>query len=505
MNQTNALNHRHRFEFRAALACLLASVWTVALAVMRLRLLQSSEQRFTNADDASQSHREKRFRREEGRFQNTRNLAGVKTPMLWPSLLASVLLVLVVTSEARGQLRSRLGNPSIFVQIEHPPELPLIAEKIVFGPAVGECSNEVVSALMDHFVDKGLEVIDWENLDLIFADHDFSFSGYVDQRSAAEMGKILGPSTLLVVRVTRCATDWQRFESSVTRKDPKTDEKHKVTVYHAKTLVLLELSLQTADLTTGRLFDARSIMHSPSLQNQSEDGYPEIPSEFEVQDITFARVVGDVSRMLFPRVEKKSLIFFDNKQCNLKAAHQALKRGEEERALDLSLENLETCKNNPDPKKKQKKRQKILANAHYNVGVMHRIRGNLDVALEHLMEAEQLRPVEIMAEAIADCREAIQARDAMQGIREQTQQAGLKFQERQAAEEQVGRENTLTNSGVIALVKIGLSEAIILKKIETSMCEFDVSAEALVSLTEAGVGEKVILYMMEFQQSDNGR
>ena len=93
----------------------------------------------------------------------------------------------------------------------------------------------------------------------------------------------------------------------------------------------------------------------------------------------------------------------------------------------------------------------------------------------------------------------------MQGIREQTQQAGLKFQERQAAEEQVGRENTLTNSGVIALVKIGLSEAIILKKIETSMCEFDVSAEALVSLTEAGVGEKVILSMMEFQQSDKGR
>ena len=276
-------------------------------------------------------------------------------------------------------------------------------------------------------------------------------------------------------------------------------------MYHAKTLVLLELSVQTADLTTGRLFDARSIMHSPSLQNQSKGGDPEFPSEFEVQDIAFARVVGDVNRMLFPRVEKKSLIFFDNKQCNLKAAHQALKRGEEERALNLSLENLETCKNNPDPKKKQKKRQKILANAHYNVGIMHRIRGDLDVALESLLEAEQLRPVEIMAEALADCREAIQARDAMQGIREQAQQAGLKFQDRQAAGEQVRRENTLTNSGVIALVKIGLSEAIILKKIEKSMCEFDVSAEALVSLTEAGVGEKVILSMMEFQQSDNGR
>ena len=484
----------------------------VTLAVMRLRLLQSSEQRFTNADDASQSHREKRFRREEGRFQNTRDLAGVKTPMLWPSLLASVLLVLVVASEARGQIRSRMGNPSISVQIEHPPELPLIAEKIVFGPAVGECSNEVVSALMDHFVDKGLEVIDWQNLDQVLAEHEFSFSGYVDQKSAAEMGKILGPSTLLVVRVTRCATDSQRFVSSKTRKDPKTKEKHKVTVYHAKTLVLLELSVQTADLTTGRLFEARSIMHSPSLQNRSENGDPEFPSEFEVQDIAFQHVVGDVGRMLFPRVEKKSLVFFDNKKCNLKAAHQALKRGEEERALDLSLANLATCKNNPDPKMKQKTLQKILANAHYNVGVMHRIRGDLDVALESLMEAEQLRPVEIVAEAIADCREAIQARDAMQGIREQAQQGFLKFEEKQAeeeqaraAEEEVRRDNTLTNSGVIALVKIGLSEAIILKKIETSMCEFDVSPEALVSLTEAGVGEKVILYMMEVQQSDNGR
>ena len=425
--------------------------------------------------------------------------------MLWPSLLASVLLMLVVTSEARGQFRSRMGNPSISVEIEHPPELPLIAEKIVFGPAAGECSNEVVSALMDHFVDKGLEVIDWQNPDLVLAEHEFSFSGYLDRKSAIEMGKILGPSTLLVVRVTRCATDWQRFESSVTRKDPKTDEKYKVPVFHAKTLVLLELSVQTADLTTGRLFDSRSIMHSPSLQNQSEDGDPEFPSEFEVQDIALQHVVGDVNRMLLPRVEKKSLIFFDNKQCNLKAAHQALKRGEEERAFNLSLENLETCKNNPDPKMKQKKGRKILANAHYNVGVMHRIGGDLDVALEYLLEAEQLRPVEIMAEAIADCREAIQARDAMRGIREQTQQAGLKFQERQTAEEQVRRENTLTNSGVIALVKIGLSEAIILKKIETSMCEFDVSPEALVSLSKAGVGEAVILSMMEVQQSDNGR
>ena len=41
----------------------------------------------------------------------------------------------------------------------------------------------------------GLEVIDWQNLDQVLAEHEFSFSGYVDQKSATEMGKILGPST----------------------------------------------------------------------------------------------------------------------------------------------------------------------------------------------------------------------------------------------------------------------------------------------------------------------
>ena len=398
-----------------------------------------------------------------------------------------------------------MGNPSIPVQIQHPPELPLIAETVVFGPATGECSTEIVQALTSRFVDEGLEVIDWQKLDRILGEHDFTFSADVDRKSAAEMGRILGPSTLLMIEVARCGTDWQRFESSETRKNSETDATYKVTLYHAKTQVVLTLSVQTVDLTTGRIFDAKPIMHSPVLENQSEEGYPENPSEFEVQDIAFAGVVGDVSRMLLPRVEEKSLVFFDNKKCNLKAAHEALKRGDREGALTLSQENLEVCKNNPDPKMKQKKRQKTLANAHYNLGLMHRIHGDLEAALEYLQEAEKLRPVEIMAEAVNDCREAIGARDAMDSIREEVRQAGLKLRKRKTAKAQAKRSNMLTNAGVIALVKTGLSEAIILKKIETSPCEFDLSAEALVSLTEAGVGENVIIAMMdvmELQQSE---
>lgn len=474
-------------------------------AVMKLRITRVSERPFAQAGDAPPTLRDNLFRRDEERFRDTGSPAGVNAAKPRLILLASLLLLIVATSEARGQWRSRAGNPTVSVEIEHPPDLPLIAEKIVFGPATGECSNEVVSAMRDRFAAKGLEVVGWENLDPVVAEHGVSFGGTLDRNSVDEMGRILGPSTLLAVRVTRCAAERQRFTSSEKRKDSDSDSTYKVTIYHAKTLVLLDLSIQAADLTTGRIFDPESIVHSPSLQRKSEDGYPESPSMFDVQAIAFKRAFGNVSRMLLPQVQKRDLVFFDNKKCNLKAAYRALKNGEEERALNLSLEILDACKNYPDRKLKGKKLQKILANAHYNAGVMHRIRGDLDAALEYLLEAERLRPVEIMAEAVADCREAIQSRDAMQGIREEVRQATLEFQERLAAEEEVRTDTTLTNSGVVALVKMGLPEAIIVKKIETSTCEFDVSPEALVGLTEAGVGEKVIISMMESRKSDNGR
>ena len=479
----------------------------VILAVM-LRLACCSQRPSAEAVDGRHRQWQQPFRCNGERHKYTANLARAKTETRWLSLLASVVLMLVACSEVRGQFRSRLGNPSITVETEHPPTLRLITEKIVFGPATGDCGNEVVSAMREHFAAKSIEVVDWQSLDEIPADRDFSFRGHLDQRSADLLGKILGPSTLLMVNVTRCEADRQRFKSSVTRKDSENDETYKVTIYHAKTAGLLDLSVQTVDLASGRIFDAQSIMHSPSLENESEDGYPESPSKFAVQAIAFQRAAHDLSRMLLPRIQKRSLIFFDNKKCNLKAAYQALKRGEEERALNLSLEILDACKNYPDPKMKEKMLRKILANAHYNVGILHRIRGDLDVALEYLLEAERLRPVEIMAEAVADCRGAIDARDAMQSIREESQQAALQFQERLEAltmEEQIRRDNTLTNSGVVALVKMGLPEAIIVKKIETSTCEFDVTPEALLSLTKAGVGEIVILSMMEIQKSDNGR
>jgi len=56
---------------------------------------------------------------------------------------------------------------------------------------------------------------------------------------------------------------------------------------------------------------------------------------------------------------------------------------------------------------------------------------------------------------------------------------------------------TLNNSQIIEMSKVGLLQEIILKKIERSQGNFDVSANALIELKKSGVGDEVISAMIE--------
>lgn len=56
---------------------------------------------------------------------------------------------------------------------------------------------------------------------------------------------------------------------------------------------------------------------------------------------------------------------------------------------------------------------------------------------------------------------------------------------------------TLTNAKIVALVRVGLSEAIIMAKIRQSLCQCDTRIAAIQKLKSAGVSEAVILAMVE--------
>ena len=407
---------------------------------------------------------------------------------------ATVLAVLWVHS-AHAQFWERLGNPTITVPVEHPPTLNLQVDRIVFGPATGQCSEEIVHALVTDFVSHGLDVIDRENLRTILAEYDFALSGHVDQATALEMGRMLGPSAMVVVSVQRCAAETnftkEEVKKTVTNKDG-TEEEVWETVYRLAAQGFLKLSVRTVDLTTGRIFAARDLAYSSPQRNfSSKAGYPDEPSTLDLLDSAMYKAVREVRRMFLPWTEEIGVIFYDDKKCGLRNAFLALRAGDLDRAHELSEANLATCKQTP------RVNHKLLARAHYNVGILRVLRGEYDAALEFLLDAAELRPDSaIINEAIASARKAKDLAIAMQDL---DQQVAVDLAQRDAEEDrrrQEAQAKTLRNADVIEMASQGIPTSVILTKIRTSEHDFDTSTAGIIALVNAGVDEEVVNAMM---------
>jgi tetratricopeptide (TPR) repeat protein len=405
-------------------------------------------------------------------------------------MFALILTLSAIPSAAHAQLWDKLSNPTIPVTLNHPPGLGLKVSKIAFGPASGKCADQIVETLISDFVSNQIEVVDRQNLNTILAEHNLALSGYVDQASAAAIGKILGPSALVFVKTQRCATEQDRLTENETKYDNRTKKNYPVRVYVSRTRAFLKVSIQTVDLATGRIFAARALDYSPEQRNKSYDGYPEAPAEFDVLDIAIKAAVSDVHRMFLPWSEKTNLIYYDNKEYGLKEAFELLKSGDAEGAFHRSQENLEKCKSDPQVK------GKVLGHAYYNLGMSYMIRNEHDKALENFREAARLQPGDIVTKAMADCQRAKDLALEMQQVEDK---AAVEAEKEQAEGEKAARAekaSVLTNADVVQMVQSKLSDAIIIHKIKSSKSNFDTSSEALVALTKAGVSEQIVMAMM---------
>jgi hypothetical protein len=62
-----------------------------------------------------------------------------------------------------------------------------------------------------------------------------------------------------------------------------------------------------------------------------------------------------------------------------------------------------------------------------------------------------------------------------------------------------------TNDDVMGMVRAGLTQETILEAIRTNECHFDTSADALLTLKNAGVGERIIMAMLAAGRAPGGR
>ncbi len=404
---------------------------------------------------------------------------------LLPKMVSVVVLVLLAAaSHARGQIiKIQFGQkPKVPVTIHHPAgmAITLQGKKVAFGRISGPCAQQFSDLLVPVFQANGVEVVNREHLDAVLAEHRFQVSGSVDQATAVELGRILGPSIMIFVSVSRCAVE---------RKLLYEDQFSGPRVNVSRTEAHFLASVHTVDLATGRELAVQAIEANPRKENRNTAGVPEYPGEFEVQDMAVHEAAGKAGHLYFPWTEMRTVSFMNGKECNLRQAYDLLRAGDYDGVLKLSRENVELCR--ADPKANHR------ADAWYNLGVAYMLVGDHDNALAALTETNKLHSEKSVLDAIAECRQAKAGAEAV--ARTEARQAGEAERVRGDEERRIREEAKamLTNDSVVKMVKGGLSGDVIVRMIRSQPARFATTPDDLLELKRAGVPDAVIAAMLD--------
>ena len=317
-----------------------------------------------------------------------------------------VVGLLVVSAPVNAQILARFTNPQVEVTMTHPPGFPLTLDRAAVIARGGECAEEFAEAAIELFAREGVELLDRQNIEAVIAEQDMGASGYVDVNTAVELGKILGSAALILVSTQRCDEEQNRSHERFRTFDGKQGTK-----YIAKTQGFFKGSVRVVDLATARIFAAQTVEGRSELENTAYDGYPEYPSRYDARDVALRQALTQAHHMLFAWDERRELYFFNDDECNLRAAFKLLQINDVEGAAEVSVENLKLCET-ADVK------PKFFARAYYNLGMVRLLQSRYDEALENLQKAYRLDGGSIIAESIGEARRAQELATAMARVEE---------------------------------------------------------------------------------------
>lgn len=393
---------------------------------------------------------------------------------------AVVVGLALVATQAQGQLIS-LPKPRVPVTFHHAAgmKIALQGKKVALGQISGPCAQQFSDSLVSAFQMHGVEIVNREYLNTILTEHRFQASSSVDPATAVQLGRILGPSVMVFVRVSRCGV-----ERKSTYEDQFIGPRVNVSTSQAHFLA----SVDTVDLATGADLAVRSIEANPKKENRSTTGVPEFPGEVEVQDQAVHEAVTKAEHLYFPWTETAQVVFMNSKECNLKQAYDLLKAGDNEGALKAAKDSVDVCKS-------QKPNRQ--ADAWYNLGMSYALLDKYDDALAAMAEANKLHSDKIVVEAIAGIRQE-QANEAAIARSDAEQSAEAKHaQDDQARRAQEVAKAALTNDSIIKMIKGGLSADVVVRMIASQPCKFSVTPDDLLALKQAGVPDSVIAAMLD--------
>ncbi len=312
---------------------------------------------------------------------------------------ACVLALAVLSAASCASMRyAATFNPTVTVEVEHPPDVGFVVDEVVFaedarprggraGTAQASCEAEWVQVLTQELLERGVRV--------------------------ARGGGGQNADAVIAVDVTRCETEQERSvtEREIVERAGENTRRRTVPEYHARTRVRFRGTFEVVDPSTDLVAASRTLSREPEITNSSIREEPDFPSPGTVAEQAYRSTIGVVTPILFRWSETRELVFFNDERCGLDLGHRAVEAGDYERALDISIANANSC----EPGQVAEIDARDLAAAHYNVGVLHRIMGDFDLALARF---EQARAADPGSDVIRDAiREALSAEEAAAALR----------------------------------------------------------------------------------------
>lgn len=325
------------------------------------------------------------------------------------------ILLLLVSVPAMAQFWAEMANPKVEVVLTHPPSLGLKIGRIAFLPGHDLASRELADRLTAGLLDnRAIEVVDRSHLDAVLREQELGANGYFNPATITTLGRLLGPSALVVVNVNR--SDYSKNQTKKEEKVKDSKGVEQVRVEHRSTLTLdFTASVQVVDLVTGRVFGAQRMEENPSRTAKSYDGWPAFPREAELRQEAYDRAQERIFHMLLPWEEKRQLTFFDDQEFLMDQAHQKIGARDYRGALVLARRGLELSKQD------RSRKSKYYPRPWYNVGIIHFILGEYDVARPFLQQALDMQPdAGIFKTALQECADAQELQAEMRKVDERS-------------------------------------------------------------------------------------
>lgn len=200
--------------------------------------------------------------------------------------------------------------PSMMVPVTRPAEINLRGNnKIAIGEIRGDGGQYIADLLTSKLFETGkFEIVDRANLDRIMKEHNLNISGAVDEKTAAQLGKLVGAAVLVFGNLSTYKYDLSRAPGK-----PWTDGKGvSHTTYHVKGIAKVGLSIQVVGLTTGSILAAKTISKEAAQENTENDAWPPDPDSNALMGAAAHKTVDAFIKMIAPYTDYVDVTFAKN-------------------------------------------------------------------------------------------------------------------------------------------------------------------------------------------------